>query len=225
MSYTVNVPPGFGKRLSFGATTLNCVKSDALLATLSVTRNPPKMRRKYANPTDTRGMTCCCTPVENSQFQGRTPRPLSVAGSFWVPGTRLPNVLVSHGPHSPFSSGFVRTQSGTLLRLRSFTVRAVVVMRLTAGFRASAVASDSCATPRATLALMAVLPSPKRSYETPARGLISFQFTTFAPGNDWFRVGRNLVGPAVYGSYDSFCTSYRSAPLSVMRLRVHRSWM
>src|ERR1700704_5570172 len=135
-------------------------------------------------------------PVENSQFHGRTPRPLSVAGSFWVPGTRLPNVLVSHGPHSPFKSGFVRLQSGMWLLLESVTVRAVLVIRLTAGLRASAVASDSCATPRAMLALIAVLPSPNKSYETPARGLISFQFTTSAPGNDWFRLGRYFVGPA-----------------------------
>src|SRR5262245_48644708 len=170
MSYTVSGTPGFVKRLSFGATTWNWVKSDALLATLSVTRKLPKILRKYEKPTDTRGMTCCWTPVENSQFQGRTPRPLRVAGSFVVATTELPKVLVSQGPHSPLSAGLDRLQSGTWLLLMSLTVRAVLVTRLTAGFRASAVASDSCATPRAMLALIAVLPSPNRSYETPARG-------------------------------------------------------
>src|SRR6185295_19620851 len=133
-------------------------------------------------------------PVENSQFHGRTPRPFKVAGSFWVPGTALPKVLVSHGPHSPFNWPLNRSQSGTWFRLLSVTVRAVLVMRLTAGFRASAVARDSCATPRARLAFKAVLPLPNTSYDTPARGLISFQFTTLAAGNDRFRLGRYFVG-------------------------------
>src|SRR4249919_3531825 len=124
MSYTEYEPPGVGNRLSAGAITLNCVKSLALLATLSVARKFPKTLRKYEKPTDTRGMTCCWTPVENSQFHGRTPRPLSVAGSLVVATTALPKVLVSQGPHSPFRAGLVRLQSGTWLLLMSVTVRA-----------------------------------------------------------------------------------------------------
>ena len=144
-----------------------------------------------------RGISSCWMPVENSQFHGRTPRPVSVAGSFCVPGTALPNVLVSHGPHSPLSAELNRLQSGMWLLLLSVTVRAVLVIRLTAGFNASAVASDSWATPRAMLAFQAVFPFPNTSYDTPALGLISFQLTTLAAGNDKFRVGRYLVGPAV----------------------------
>ena len=57
---------------------------------------------------DTRGEICCWTPVENSQFHGRLFQPLSVAGSCCVRGIALPNDGVSHGPHSPLASGFVK---------------------------------------------------------------------------------------------------------------------
>src|SRR4249919_372489 len=108
MSYTEYEPPGVGNRLSAGAITLNCVKSLALLATLSVARKFPKTLRKYEKPTDTRGITCYWTPIENSQFHGRTPRPFSVAKSLVVATTELPNVLVSQGWHSPLATGLLR---------------------------------------------------------------------------------------------------------------------
>src|SRR5580704_1310443 len=99
----------------------------------------------------------------NSQFHGRTFQPLSVAGSCLVDGSWLPKPVVSHGPHSPFARGLVRSQSGEPFRLRSVTVRATLVEIATAGLSNSAVFSPSCTTPRAADALIAVLPLPDRS--------------------------------------------------------------
>src|SRR2546426_12838870 len=86
-----------------------------------------------------RGVSSCWNPVENSQFHGRTPHPLSVRGSCRVMGIVPPKPLVSHGPHSPLAKGLNRSQSGTLFKRRgspagyvsSFTVLAVFVARAT----------------------------------------------------------------------------------------------
>src|ERR1044071_5371493 len=133
-------------------------------------------------PTDSLGITSCCTPAENSQFHGRTFQPESVAGSCCVRGMALPKVGVTHALHSPFASGFSRLQSGMLLRFESVTLMAVLVANAAPGLSASAVAIVSPATPRAADTFTAVLPLPNRSYAAPKRGLMSFQFTTFAPG-------------------------------------------
>src|SRR5436309_10771103 len=156
-------------------------------------------------PAEMRGVSSCWNPVENSQFHGRTPHPLSVLGSCWAIGIVPPKPAVSHGPHSPFAAGSNRSQSGTLFKRRgsptgyvsSFTFRAVFVARATAGWSLSALLIPSCSTPRAALAFKAVLPLPNRSYDTPKRGLISFQRTTSAPGKDRVRAGAYFVGPAV----------------------------
>src|SRR6185369_3630949 len=111
-------------------------------------------------------VSSCWNPVENSQFHGRTPQPLSVFGSCRVVGSLSPNPLVSHGPHSPFAAGLKRSQSATLLRRRgsptgnvvSVTVLATFVDSATAGWMLSAVLIPSCATPRVALAFTAVLP-------------------------------------------------------------------
>src|SRR5215470_3277842 len=165
-------------------------------------------------------------PAENSQFHGRLFQPLSVAGSCDVSGTALPKVGVSHGPHSPLVKGFSRLQSGMLLWFESVTLMAVLVANAVTepGLRAAAVAIVSPATPRAAETFSAVLPLPKRSYAAPNRGLMSFQSTTFKPGIVCTaRFGRYCVGPIVVGSYDSFCRSNRSAPVSVRRFMVQRS--
>src|SRR5438874_5990474 len=145
-------------------------------------------------------------PAANSQFQGRLSQPFCVPASCCVSGIALPNVGVSHGPHSPLAAELRKLHSAILLRFESVTLMAVLVTKDWPGLRALAVAIVSPATPRAADAFTAVLPLPKRSYETPKRGLMSFQLTTFAPGMVWNgRFGRNCVGPSVLGSYDSFC--------------------
>src|SRR5262245_29519773 len=149
-------------------------------------------------------VSSCWKPVENSQFHGRTPQPLSVFGSCRVVGSLSPNPLVSHAPHSPFARGSRRSQSGTLFSRRgsptgnviSLTVLATFVERATAGWMLSAVLIPSCATPRVALAFTAVLPLPNKSYDTPIRGFTSFQCTTSAPGKVKLRLGTYLVGPA-----------------------------
>src|SRR5437016_4547347 len=119
-------------------------------------------------------MSSCWMPAANSQFHGRAFQPLSVAGSCCVSGIALPKVGVSHGPHSPLAVETSKLQSATLLRLASVTLMAVLVTNEEPGLSAAAVAIVSPATPRAADAFTAVLPLPKRSNETPTRGLMSF---------------------------------------------------
>src|SRR4051812_16867427 len=154
------------------------------------------MRRKYVTPAETRGESCCWTPVENSQFQGRLFQPFSVAGSCCVSGIALPNVGVSHPPHSPLATGVRRLQSGVLLPFLSVTLIAVAVANADPGFSNAAVAIVSPATPRAAENLIAVLPVPNTSYAAPNLGLMSFQSVTVAPGIVWTaRFGRYWLGP------------------------------
>src|SRR5215471_2423948 len=117
---------------------------------------------------DTRGEISCWIPAENSQFHGRLAQPLSVSGSCRVSGTALPNVGVSHGPHSPLASGFVKLHWGMLSfgpPTPSVTLIAVVVANpvVEPGLRAAAVAIVSPATPRAAENFSAVFPLPNRS--------------------------------------------------------------
>src|SRR5437870_13404911 len=105
-----------------------------------------------------------------------------------------PKPAVSHGPQSPFAAELSRSQLGIALK-RSVTLGpnvtflATLVTRATAEWILSAVLRPSCDTPRAALALSAVLPLPKRSYDTPMRGLISFQRTTSIPLKGRLRAG------------------------------------
>jgi len=46
-----------------------------------------------------------------------------------VPGIELPKFWLAQGPHSPFNAGFIRSQSGTKLRLASVQPRVVEVTR------------------------------------------------------------------------------------------------
>src|SRR5215471_6552770 len=102
------------------------------------------MRRKYPKVAETRGAISCCTPAENSQLNGRTPHPFMIDGEYTVPGTALPKLGVSHGPHSPLGAPLVRSHCGT----KSFAIppftplsvhpRAVCVMSVLAGLFASA---------------------------------------------------------------------------------------
>src|SRR5207248_10699964 len=130
-------------------------------------------------PADRRGVIACCTPVENSQFHGRTFQPCSKRGSSCVIGIGWPKVGVCHGPQFPLAFGFNRSQ---LLASPFDTVLAVLVAKAELGLSALAVAIWSAATPRAAETFSAVLPLPKRSYAAPNRGLVSLQCTTFAPG-------------------------------------------
>src|SRR5215471_1053364 len=133
-------------------------------------------------PADTFGTISCCTPVENSQFHGRTFQPCSKRGSSCVIAIGWPNVGVSHGPQFPLAFGFNRSQFTTLLAAVAVTVLAVLVAKAEPGLSALAVEIWSAATPRAAETFRAVLPLPKRSYAAPNRGLVSLQFTTFALG-------------------------------------------
>src|SRR5437773_1532891 len=113
------------------------------------------MRRKYVMPADTRGAICCCTPVENSQFHGRTFQPWSKRRSSWVIAVALPKAGVCHGPQFPLVFGFNRSQLTTLLPAVAVTVLAVFVAKAEPGLSAVAVATVSPATPRAAEAFSA----------------------------------------------------------------------
>src|ERR1051325_1617940 len=72
------------------------------------------MRRKYPTSTDTRGMSCCCTPAPNSQLYPRLPQPKYAAGSNLAAVVFVePNPGLVIAPHSPFAAGFVRSHCGT----------------------------------------------------------------------------------------------------------------
>src|SRR5215831_6721212 len=63
----------------------------------------------------------------------------------------------------------------------SFQARVSLAIMVTSGLALSVVLNAARPTPlkyRAKLALTAVLPLPNRSYDTPTRGLRSFQFST-----------------------------------------------
>src|SRR5687768_15726327 len=106
-------------------------------------------------------------------------------------GSRTPpKFRLSFGPHSPFAAGLLRSQSGRKLLFTSFhDLVADVAAAACAGLPdlASPVATPSRYLPR--LNLTAVCAVPNTSYETPNRGVKSFQFGTFT------RAGKSR-GPA-----------------------------
>ncbi len=82
---------------------------------------------------------------------------------------------------SSFSWIWPAELKGEPLPSRSRQARVSVVPTVTSGFALSVVLPAARPTPltyRAKLALTAVLPLPNTSYDTPTRGLMSFQFST-----------------------------------------------
>src|SRR5437764_15446407 len=147
-----------------------------------------------------------------------------IDGEYAVAGFALPKFGVSHPRHSPLTAPFERSQSGTKLLLASFQTRAVCVTSVLAGLFAAAYRIESCSTPRLTLALIAVLPLPNKSYAAETRGLMSFQFGTFSTAAKLLlRFGSQRCGAAVNGSVASLSMSRRMPPLNVRRFIVQRS--
>ena len=66
-------------------------------------------------------------PAEISQLNPRRPHPSTTPGGYRVVTIALPKFAFVLGPHSPFITGFVRSQSGTKLPLASDHDRVVVV--------------------------------------------------------------------------------------------------
>src|SRR5262245_38880160 len=91
-----------------------------------------------------------------------------------------------------FAAGFCRSQSSKGLKVPLYTTPAgaaherVTLLTLDCtGLTKRAIVYASPTTYRPTLALSAVLPLPKRSYEMPNRGSTSFQFGTFLIASKW----------------------------------------
>src|SRR5215831_12899448 len=108
----------------------------SLLATwvLSTTSKFSQMRRKYAISTDMRSGSSCCTPAENSQFDGRWPQPVRTSGSYCTAALVEPNEFCATAPHSPLRALFVRSQSGMKFLFVSLQDRDVVVCKVRIGF-------------------------------------------------------------------------------------------
>src|SRR5258706_8713813 len=98
-----------------------------------------------------------------------------MAGSYVVCGAALPKFAFSRGVQKSGANwmfGFVRSQSGMPLPLLSCQTRETddTVTLGFPGLTAWAMPIESCWTLRLTLALMAILPLPNRSYVAPRRG-------------------------------------------------------
>src|SRR5262245_48482370 len=122
-----------------------------------------------------RGISSCCTLVENSQLYGRLPQPKRVSRLNCAMDVSVPNGC-RYAEHSPLATELIMSQSGLKLPRRGSPtgyVRSsqflVVVVLTPAGL--PIVNSVSMYLPR--LALTAVLPLPNRSYEAPSRGVMS----------------------------------------------------
>src|SRR5262245_21504299 len=112
----------------------------------------------------------CCTPAENSQLTMRFPKPRSKSGSYCSAGRVEPNVPGDVGPHSPFAIGLVNSQSGTKLVLLSLHDRVAELTSAFTGFGLDpSVFSVWPSRYLLKVTLMAVLPSPRRSYASPVR--------------------------------------------------------
>src|SRR5215510_11513685 len=111
----------------------NCVKSDGLTARLSVTAKPENSRCTYPTSTDVRGSTSCWTDMVQFQSEGRTPHPCRMSGSMVLLNVAVPKfrllMVPQKSPVGPKSCccGFVRSQSGFQLPLRSVHVRVTLV--------------------------------------------------------------------------------------------------
>src|SRR5215510_6868324 len=166
---------------------------------LSITVWLPNERRYQPKVTATRGASSCCTLAVYSQLYWRTPYPSSSLGLVVVvEATVFPKLTFVVGPSSPDCtdpSGLKIVKSPLSVHVR-VSVRPTVVC----GLFAAAVAAASPLTYRAAANLTAVLPVPNRSYETPRRGLRSFQFWTSKPA----KCAAGLQRPA---GKSSSCTS------------------
>src|ERR671911_223558 len=76
-------------------------------------------------------------------------------------------------PHSPLAARLARSQSGMRFPLTSFHERLTVLMEAVMGLTFWVTVPDVLSTNRPTAALIAVRPSPNRSYATPIRGFAS----------------------------------------------------
>ena len=90
----------------------NRVKSSGPTIRLSVTWKCAQERRKYPTSSATRGMSSCCTPAENSQLAWRRLKPEISRSSKASPGTEVPKLVSSIGPHSPLVAGLRKLHCG-----------------------------------------------------------------------------------------------------------------
>src|SRR5215472_10889646 len=106
----------------------------------------------------------CCTPAENSQFDGRCPQPVRTSGSYCTAALVEPNEFCATAPHSPLAALLDRSQSGVKFLFASFQVRVVVVCSVRIGFGFVPKPLSVC--PRRYLlaaSRTAVFPSPRTS--------------------------------------------------------------
>src|SRR5215467_12675864 len=175
--------------------------------------------------TATRGSTCCCTLVENSQLYGRTPQPFRMPPLCAALAVGLPKFVSDTFPHSPFACTLVRSQSGITLWFASVHDRVTVLARRFTG----AIESPYCpCTPSAftylfRLARTAVLPLPNTSYTPPNRGTMSLKSVSGVSGRSRFRFGTNGAGPRCSAGAMMSRYSNRRPTLSVSLLTVHLS--
>src|SRR5262252_4361432 len=233
-SYVIPLPPPPGRLGLRGATMVCAVKSDGFSSVFLKTKKLLNHRRLYVTSTEVRGRICCCTPMPNCQSDGRTPQPLSTAGSMLVSPAVLPNPDDDHGPHSPLAAGFIRLQSGRKFPFESVHVRLTVVWKFgpMRPLRPSIAGLEivwfcwlfaPCRYfPRFTRT--DVLPLPMTSQAAPMRGVMSLNaLTPLAAGNV---IGAGLYGPGSGAPLWSAgkklqARSYRTAPCNVSRPSVH----
>jgi len=78
-------------------------------------------------------VSSCCASAIVSQLYGRWPKPVLTSSAYEVTRRVVPNELFGVAPHSPFSAGLVRSQSGTKLWFASFQVRVTLLTTVSAG--------------------------------------------------------------------------------------------
>src|SRR5215467_6269358 len=100
----------------------------ALTARLCVTWKLPYQRRKYPASRPTRGVSWCCTDVENSQLYARVPQPNRVSWLNCATDVGSPKFRLDTVPHSPFNCRLSRLQSGMKLPLLSVQLRVTVLV-------------------------------------------------------------------------------------------------
>src|SRR6266705_7191380 len=168
---------------------LYSAKSEAAASWLSYTVNPLNQRRVYATSVDARGRICCWTAAPSVQSDGRTPQPVSSAGSKLLVCVVVPKARFEITPQtSPplvrrsCAAPSRRSQSGLKLLLESVHARVTphgangpTVQRIrSVGFALAQlleIPMPSRYSP--ALNLKAVLPLPNTSYATPILGVMS----------------------------------------------------